>query len=173
MQDHWVGRRAHPRLDMNLPVHFGLINIKQGGESKSLFSAVTMDVSMQGLGIRMNSRVARMVPIAIKLMGERKQYDLKLGIDLGRDKIHAVGEVKWSLLEIPRQLKMGIFLKGMGPDAGDKWTSFIEEECRRKAQNPGPSSRVISFLQGASSHLDKASDRICQQMRGYEVKPGK
>ena len=171
--DHWVGRRAHPRLDMNLPVHFGLINIKQGGESKSLFSAVTMDVSVQGLGIRMHSRVAQMIPIAIKLMGDRKQFDLKLGIDLTGGKIHAVGEVKWSLLEIPHQLKMGIFLKGMGPEAEDRWTNFIQEECRKKAHNLGPSSRVISFLQVASNHLDKASDRISQQMRGYEVKPGK
>jgi hypothetical protein len=173
MKDIWVGRRAHPRLDVNLPVHLGLIDIKQGGKSKALFSGETTDVSMQGLGIRMNSRISQMIPIAIKLMGDKKTYNLRIGINLGGDKIQAVGEVKWSLLEIPHQLKMGVFIKGMGHEAEGKWTSFIENKYQEGAQDPSPSSRASEFIQIASNHLEKASNRICRQMKAYQMKSGK
>jgi hypothetical protein len=173
MQDHWVGRRTHPRLDVNLPVHFGLIDIKGRTKLNASFSGETMDVSMQGLGIRMNSGIPQMIPIATKLMGDKKKYYLKIGIDLGGDQILAVGEVKWSLLEIPHQLKMGVFIKGMGHEEEGKWTSFIEKRCRECTQKTGASFRVIESIQTASNHLDKASSRIRQQMKTYEPKQGK
>ncbi len=173
MQDDWIGKRAYPRLDMNLPVHLGLIDIKGGRKLNPLFSGETMDVSMKGLGIRMNRQILQMIPIAINLMGDKKKYDLKIGIHLGGDEILAVGEVKWSLLEIPHQLKMGVFIKGMGHEEEGKWTSFIEKRCQECAQKTGASFRVIESIQTASNHLDKASSRIRQQMKTYEPKQGK
>ncbi len=173
MQDDWIGRRAYPRLDMNLPVHLGLIDIKRRRKLKALFSGETMDVSVQGLGIRMNSGIPQMIPIATKLMGDKKKYDLKIGIDLEGDEILAVGEVKWSLLDIPHQLKMGVFIKGMGQEEEGKWTSFIEKQYRESNQRTGPTFRVIESIQMASNHLEKASSRIFQQMKTYEVKNAK
>jgi len=173
MQDDWVGRRTHPRLDVNLPVHFGLIDIKGRTKLNAGFSGETMDVSMRGLGIRMNSRIPQMIPIATKLMGDKKKYYLKIGIDLGGDQIQAVGEVKWSLLEIPHQLKMGVFIKGMGHEEEGKWTNFIEKRYRESTQKTGPTVRVIESIQTASNHLEKASNRICRQMKAYEMKSGK
>ena len=173
MQDDWVGQRAHPRLDVNLPVHFGLIDIKGGRKLIARFSGETMDVSMRGLGIRMNSGIPQMIPIATKLMGDKKKYDLKIGIDLGGHEILAVGEVRWSLLEIPHQLKMGVFIKDMGHEQEGKWTSFIEKQYRESAQKTGPTVRAIESIQTASNHLDKASSRIFQQMKTYEAKQGK
>lgn len=173
MQDDWAGQRAYPRLDVNLPVHFGLIDIKGGRKPIARFSGETMDVSMRGLGIRMHSGIPQMIPIATKLMGDKKKYDLKIGIDLGGDEILAVGEVRWSLLEIPHQLKMGVFIKDMGHEQEDKWTCFIEKKCRESAQKTGPTVRAIESIQTASNHLDKASSRIFQQMKTYEAKQGK
>ncbi len=173
MRDDWIGRRAYPRLDVNLPVHLGLIDIRGRRKLKTLFSGRTMDVSMQGLGIRMNSGIPQMIPIATKLMGDNKKYDLKIGIDLGGDEILAVGEVKWSLLEIPHQLKMGVFIKGMGHEAEGKWTDFIEEKYQERTRNTGHSSRASELIQIASNHLEKASNRICRQMRAYEMKSRK
>jgi hypothetical protein len=98
---------------------------------------------------------------------------LKIGIDLEGEEILAVGEVKWSLLEIPHQLKIGVFIKGMGHEEEDKWTSFIEKQYRENAQKTGPTVRVIESIQTASNHLDKASSRIFQQMKTYEAKHGK
>jgi hypothetical protein len=173
MQNDWVGRRAYPRLDVNLPIHLGLIDIRRRRKLKALFSGETMDVSMQGLGIRMDSGIPQMIPIATKLMGDKKKYDLKIGIDLGGDEILALGEVKWSLLEIPHQLKMGVFIKGMGQEEEGKWTSFIEKQYRESSQRTSPTFRVIESIQMASNHLEKASSRIFQQMKTYEVKNGK
>ena len=173
MQDPWIGRRAYPRIDMSLPVYFGLIHINGGKKPKARFSAETMDVSMKGLGIRMNRQIPQMIPIAINLMGDKKKYDLKIGIHVGGDEILAVGEVKWSLLEIPHQLKMGVFIKDMGHEEAGKWTSFIEKKYRESAQKTGPTVRAIESIQTASNHLDKASSRIFQQMKTYEAKQGK
>jgi hypothetical protein len=173
MQSDWIGRRAYPRLDLNLPVHLGLIDIKGGRKLKTLFTGVTMDVSRQGLGIRMNSGIPQMIPIATKLMGDKKKYDLKIGIDLGGDEVLAVAEVKWSLLDIPHQLKMGVFIKGMGHGEEGKWTSFIEKKYQESTQKTGPTVRVIESIQMASNHLEKASNRISRQMRAYEMKSGK
>ncbi len=173
MQDDWVGRRAYPRLDVNLPVHFGLVDIAGRRKFNTFFSGETMDVSLRGLGIRMNSEIPRMIPIATKLMGDKKKYDLNIGIDLEGDKILAVGEVKWSLLEIPHQLKMGVLIKGMGHEEEGKWTSFIEKQYRESTQKNGPAYKVMESIQMASNHLDKASSRICQQMKTYEAKQSK
>ena len=128
---------------------------------------------MRGLGIRMNSGISQIIPIATRLMGSKKKYDLKIGIDLGGDEILAVGEVKWSLLEIPHQLKMGVFIKDMGHKEEGKWTSFIEKKCRDSVQKTGSTGRAIESIQTASNHLDKASSRIFQQMKTYEAKHGK
>jgi hypothetical protein len=68
MQDPWIGRRAYPRIDMSLPVYFGLINIKGGKKPKACFSGETMDISMKGLGIRMNCHVLHMISIAIDMI---------------------------------------------------------------------------------------------------------
>jgi len=173
MQDDWVGKRAYPRLDVNLPVHLGLIDIKGRRKLNARFSGETMDVSMKGLGIMMNRQILQMIPIAINLMGDKKKYDLKIRIDLAGEKILAVGEVKWSLLEIPHQLKMGVFIKGMGHKEEGKWTSFIEKQYRESTQKTGSTFRVIESIQTASNHLDKASSRIFQQMKTYEAKQGK
>jgi len=173
MQDDWVGKRAYPRLDVNLPVHLGLIDIKRRRKLNTLFSGETMDVSLRGLGIRMNSGIPQMIPIATKLMGDKKKYDLKIGIDLGGDEILAVCEVKWSLLEIPYQLKMGVLITGMGHEEEGKWASFIEKNHRESTQKKGPTLRVIACIQMASNHLDKASSRISKQMKTYEAKYSK
>ena len=173
MQDDWIGRRAYPRLDVNVPVHFGLIDIKRRRKPKARFSGITIDVSMKGLGISMNSKILHMIPIAIDMMGDNKKYDLEIGIDLGGDEVRAVGEVKWSLLDIPHLLKMGVFIKGMGHEEEGKWAKFIEKQCQESTQKTGPTSRVIESIQMASNHLNKASDRIFRQMKAYEVSQGK
>jgi len=169
MQDAWIGRRTHPRIDVSLPVYFGLIDIKGGKKPKSRFSAETMDVSMKGLGIRMNCHVMHMIPIAINMMGDNKKYDLEIGIEFGGDKVLAVGEVKWSLLEIPHLLKMGVFIKAMELEEEGKWTRFIQDQYQVNPQKAGPALRAIESIQMASNHLNKASDRIFQQMKAHEM----
>jgi hypothetical protein len=169
MQDPWIGRRAYPRIDMNLPVYFGLIHINGGKKPKARFSAETMDVSMKGLGIRMNCHIMHMIPIAINMMGENKKYDLEIGIELGGYKVSAVAEVKWSLLQIPHLLKMGVFIKEMGHEEEGKWTRFIEKQYQESPQKTGPTLRAIESIQTASNHLSKASDRIFQQMKAHDV----
>jgi len=173
MQDAWIGRRTHPRIDVNLPLYFGLIDIKGGKKPRARFSAETMDVSMKGLGIKMNCHVMHMIPIAINMMGDNKKYDLEIGIELGGHKVLAVAEVKWSLLEIPHLLKMGVFIKEMGHEEEGTWTRFIEEQYRESPQRTGPTLRAIESIQMASNHLSKASDRIFQQMKAHEVNQGK
>lgn len=170
MQDAWIGRRTHPRIDVNLPVYFGLIDIKRGRKSKARYSGETIDVSVKGLGIRMNCHILHMIPIAIDMMGDNKKYDLEIGIELGGEKVLAVAEVKWSLLELPHLLKMGVFIKEMGHEEEGKWTRFIEKQYRESPQKTGPTLRVIESIQMASNHLNKASDRISQQMKTHEVK---
>ena len=132
-----------------------------------------MDISYKGLGIRMNCHALSMIPIAIDMMGENKKYDLEIGIELGGNRVRAIGEVKWSLLEIPSLLKMGIFIKGMGLEEEGKWAKFIEEQYRESPQKTGPTLRLIESIQMASNHLNKASDKIFQQMKAHEVSQGK
>ena len=172
MQDAWIGRRTHPRIDLNLPVCFGLIDIKGGKKPRDRFSAETMDVSMKGLGIRMNCHVMHMIPIAIDMMGDNKKYDLEIGVTLGGDKVLVVAEVKWSLLEIPHLLKMGVFIKEMRQEEEGKWARYIEEQYREGPRKTGPTLRAIESIQMASNHLSKASDRIFQQMKAHEVNQG-
>jgi|GEM_PF-2150578 len=173
MLDHWAGRRTYPRIDVNLPIRFGLVDVRQGKRPRARYSGETMDISYKGLGIRMNCHALRMIPIAIDMMGDKKKYDLEIGIELGRDKVRAIGEVKWSLLEIPNLFKMGIFIKGMGLGEEGKWAKFIEEQYRESPQKTGPTLRLIESIQVASNHLDKASDKIRQQMKAYEVSQDK
>jgi len=173
MFDDWIGRRTHPRIDMNLPVRFGLIAVKGGKRRKARFSGETMDVSMKGLGIRMNCQALQMIPIAIEMMGDNKKYDLEIGIELGGEMVSVVGEVRWSLFEIPHLLKMGVLIKGMGHEEEGKWMRFILEQYRETPLKAGTTLRVMESIQMASSHLDKASDRISQQVRSHGVKAGK
>jgi hypothetical protein len=172
MLDDWAGRRAYPRIDVNLPIRFGLIDVRRGKRPRARYLGETMDISYKGLGIRMNCHALRMIPIAIDMMGDNKKYDLEIGIELGGDKVRAIGEVKWSLLEIPNLLKMGIFIKGMGLEEEGKWAKFIEGQYRESPQKTGPTLRLIESIQMASNHLDKASDKIFQQMKAHEVSQG-
>ena len=134
-----IERRKYQRYKVSIPVNIGLINV---GRQKTLhlqFKGVTTDISIEGLGLKFNSQVSSILPFLTKMMGENKEFDLEITANLGQKDVRGVGEVRWTFMDLPYFLRMGIFLKEMREDEKEKWTNFVI--CQSKSI-----SRIASWV---------------------------
>ena len=125
-----IERRKYQRYKVAIPVNIGLIDIKKGKNFHVQFKGVTVDISMEGLGLRCNSQVSAILPFATKMMGENREFDLEITANLGTKDVRGVGEVRWTSMDLPHFLKMGIFLKEMREDEKEKWTNFVISQSK-------------------------------------------
>lgn len=134
---HYIGteRRKYQRYKVSIPVNVGLIDIGRGKTLHVLFKGVTTDISMEGLGLKFNSPASAILPFAIKMMGEKREFDLEITAHLETKDIKAVGEVRWTFMELPYLFKMGIFLKEMRADEKEKWTNFVIRQSKNMTPN--------------------------------------
>lgn len=64
-------------------MNIGLIEIERGKTLHAQFKGVTTDISMEGMGLKMNSQVSAILPFVTKMMGENKQFYLEINANLG------------------------------------------------------------------------------------------
>jgi hypothetical protein len=136
-------RRKHKRFEVALPVNIRLIDPKTGKLKQAKFNGLITDISMGGVGLEMKYPGSDLLSFAPKLMGEHKEFDLDLTMDLGREDVKGVAEVRWARippltgLEI---LTMGLLLKGMRNNERKKWTDFVaslNKQAPGNRENPG------------------------------------
>ncbi len=140
-----VERRKYERYKAAIPVTIGLINANTGKTTRAHFRGITTDISMEGLGLELNYPVSKMLPLAAKLMGEDKRFDLEFNASQGKADVRGIGEVRWAHLQPPRTMKMGVFVKEMGDEEKEKWADLVATQTERL-------SRHVSRLRAYSKH---------------------
>lgn len=116
-------------------MNIGLIDIGRGKTLHVQFKGVTTDISMEGLGLKFNSQVSAILPFAVKMMGENREFDLEITAYLGTNDVKAVGEVRWTFMQLPYFSKMGVFLREMREDEKEKWTNFVISQSKNISSN--------------------------------------
>jgi hypothetical protein len=144
---HYTGveRRKYQRYEATIPVMIGLINSKTGKTTRARLKGMTTDISMEGLGLELNYPVSEMLPLAAKLMGENKRFDLEFNANQGKAAVRGVGEVRWAHIQPPSVMKMGVLVKEMGDPEKEKWKNLVASQTERL-------SLYVSRLRGFSKH---------------------
>jgi hypothetical protein len=125
-----VERRKHERFKVAIPISIGLINLKKEEAIETHFTGVTMDISMEGLGLELKYLKVGKFPFGDRLMGEEREFDLEINIKVGRDSIRGVGEVRWASTPSPSGIRMGVFLKEIIEGETEKWRDFVISRSR-------------------------------------------
>lgn len=144
---HYTGfeRRKYQRYEATIPVMIGLINSKSRKTTRARLKGMTTDISMEGLGLELSYPVSEMLPLAAKLMGENKRFDLEFNANPGKAAVRGIGEVRWARIQPPSVMKMGVFVKEMGDSEREKWKNLVVSQTERL-------SRYISRLRGFNKH---------------------
>jgi len=140
-----VERRKYQRFKAAIPVHIGLIDLKAANTIHAQFKGMTTDISMEGLGLELNYPVSEMLPLAAKLMGENKHFDLEFNANQGKAAVRGVGEVRWAHIQSPSVMKMGVLVKEMREAEKEKWANLVASQTERL-------SRYVSRLRAFSKH---------------------
>lgn len=140
-----VERRKYERFKAAIPLTIGLIDLKDGNSTHAQFKGITTDISMQGLGLELHYPVSEMLPVAHKLMEEKKHFNLEFTANLGNTAVTGIGEVRWARIHPPSGVRMGVFLKEMIDAEKEKWKNHITDKI-------GPLSGHISGLDGWRKH---------------------
>jgi len=140
-----VERRKYQRFKAAIPLAIGLIDLKGGNTTHAQFKGITTDISKQGLGLELHSPASEMLPVANKLMGEKKHFNLEFTANLGNTAVRGIGEVRWARIHPPSGMRMGVFLKEMIDAEKEKWTNHVTGKI-------GPLSRHVSGLDGWRKH---------------------
>jgi len=123
-------RRKHPRFKAAIPIHIGLINLEKRKSIQGQFEGVSMDISMEGLGVEVYYPQSEILLLRNKMVGETRQFDVEIKARLGVKQVRSVGEVKWIAIASPSVLKMGVFLREMIKEEREKWTNFVTSRSR-------------------------------------------
>ena len=123
-------RRKHPRFKATIPIHIGLINLEKGKSIQAQFEGVSMDISMEGLGVEVYYPQSEILLLRNKMVGETRQFDVEIEARLGVKQVRGVGEVKWTAIASPSVLKLGVFLREMIKEEREKWTNFVTSRSR-------------------------------------------
>jgi len=140
-----VERRKYQRFIAAIPVTIGLIDLRGGNTTLLHFKGITTDISMEGLGLELNYPVSEMLPVAAKLMGKNKQFDLEFDVNQGEVGITGSGEVRWGRIHPPSVMRMGVLVKEMRDAEKEKWTNLVTSQTERL-------SRHVSRLRSCSKH---------------------
>ena len=127
-------RRKHPRFKAAIPIHIGLINLEKGKSIQAQFEWVSMDISMEGLGVEVYYPQSEVLLLRNKMVGETREFDVEIKASLGVKQVRGVGEIKWTVIASPSVLKMGIFLREMIKEQREKWTNFVTSRSREVFQ---------------------------------------
>ena len=124
---HYKGpeRRKYQRLKVAIPVNIGLIDLKERKTLQVQLKGVTTDISLEGLGLKLNSQVSRILPFVTKMVGKNREFNLEIIANVGRKKVRSIGEVRWTHVDFPSLFKMGVSMKEMREDEREKWTNFV------------------------------------------------
>jgi len=128
-------RRKYPRLDAEIPVDIGLIELKSGKRAKAQFKGITKDISIEGMGVELDYPASDILSFAPKLIGANEEFDLDLNTNFGTKDVRGVGEVRWARIHPPSVLTMGLFLKGMRDHEKEKWTNFVMNQSSVVSQD--------------------------------------
>jgi hypothetical protein len=120
-----IDRRRYPRFNAEIPIDIDLIDLRGEKTTQAQLKGVTMDISMEGLGLKLGYPASDMLSFAPKLVGKNKEFQLQLNANLGTERLTGIGEVRWARIHPPSLLKMGVFLKGMKDDEKERWTNFV------------------------------------------------
>ena len=63
-------RRKHPRFKAAIPIHIGLINLEKGKPMQAQFKGVSMDISMEGLGVEVYYPQSEILLFRNRMVGE-------------------------------------------------------------------------------------------------------
>ena len=94
-------RRKYQRFRVAVPVNIGLVDLKKKKTLQVQFKGVTTDISLEGLGLLLNSQISEILPFASKMVGKKRHFNLEIIADIGRKKVRSIGEVKWTRMDLP------------------------------------------------------------------------
>ena len=130
MRYNGVERRKYRRFKVAIPVNIGLIDLSREKSLLARFRGVTADISMEGLGLELSYPASGMFPFETRMIGENREFDLELIVELETKGISCVGEVRWISTHSSSGLKMGVFMKEMKDDEKEKWTDFVISQSK-------------------------------------------
>ena len=139
-------RRKYQRFRVGIPVNISLIDLKKRKTLQVRFKGVTTDISLEGLGLLLNSQISGILPFASKMVGKKRHFNLEIIVDIGRKKVSSIGEVKWTHVELPSLFKMGVSMEGMKEDEKKKWANFVLSQGESRSHNSMAPSFTISPL---------------------------
>ena len=124
---HYKGpeRRKYQRFRVAVPVDIGLVDLKKKKTLQVQFKGVTTDISLEGLGLQLQSQISRILPFVTKMVGKNRDFNLEIIANVGRKKVRGIGEVKWTRMDLPSLFKMGVSMEEMREDEKEKWTNFV------------------------------------------------
>ncbi len=131
---HGRERRKYPRFKAAIPIHIDLINLEKGKSIQAQFEGVSMDISIEGLGVEVHYPQSEVFLLRRRMVGETREFDVEIKASLGVKQVRGVGEVKWTAIASPSVLKMGIFLREMLKEQREKWTYFVKSRSREISQ---------------------------------------
>jgi hypothetical protein len=112
-------RRTHPRFSITFPAFLRLSVTKEGNPTMLEIGGETVDVSLEGVKLLIPEDVE--VVSAIEDAKEGRGVDVGIEIVTEKKRIKAVGDVRWFKAEAPKQVAVGIHLKGMGREDRKIW----------------------------------------------------
>ena len=117
---------------MAIPVNIGLIDLSREKFLLARFRGVTADISKEGLGLglELSYPASGMFPFETRMIGENREFDLELIVELETKGVSCVDEVSWISTHSSSGLKMGVFMKEMKDDEKEKWTDFVISQSK-------------------------------------------
>lgn len=126
-----IEQRKYQRFKLAIPINVGLFDLRRRKILRGQFKGVTTDISMGGMGLKLNSKGSGDLPFGTKMIGDNKEFALTLIANLGPNHVRGVGEVRWISMDTPYFFRMGILLKEMKGDEKAKWINFVMNRSKR------------------------------------------
>jgi hypothetical protein len=79
------------------------------------------------------------------MVGKNREFNLEIIADLGRKKVRGIGGVKWTRLDLPYLMKMGVSLEWMREDEKRKWLNFVLSQGKSVPPDRTAPSSACSF----------------------------
>ena len=117
-------RRVHPRFGILFPVFLRLSVIKEGNPTILELEGETVDISLEGVKLLIPEKAD--ILSSIEDAKEGRGVDVGVEIVTEKKRIKAIGDIRWFKTEDPKQVAIGIFLKGMSREDRGIWDDLVK-----------------------------------------------
>jgi len=117
-------KRANPRFQIIFPVFLKFSVIKEGNPTILELGGETVDISLEGVKLLIPEAADALS--SIEDAKEGRGVDVAVEIVTEKKRIKAIGDVRWFTVEEPKQVAVGIQLKGMGREDRKIWENLVK-----------------------------------------------